>query len=132
MFSVTHVRNQDSGRFEYWTNDPRRFGGDDDFDRELNFNGDHVGDFGRDHRKPSNHFEATAITSVIFSDNPAFQPGRRPRPTIDTVSFSGTGKGNGRPGYTSRWWRPTRANRDDTVTRSHWWSRIQPGLSLTA
>jgi hypothetical protein len=37
---------------------------------------------------------------VVFSDDPAFQPGRGPRPTVDTVRFSGAGKWNGRAGYT--------------------------------
>ena len=98
-FRVAQIRNQDSGRFEYWVNDPRRCGPDDDYDRDSTFNGDHDGDFGRDHRNPPNHFEATSI-NVIFSDDPRFQPSRGPRPTVDTVRFNGTGKWNGRSGYT--------------------------------
>jgi hypothetical protein len=98
-FRIEQIRNQDSGRFEYWVNDARRCGSDDDFDRDPNFNGDHDNDFGRDHHNPANHFEATSINEV-FSDDPRFQPGRGPKPTVDTVRFNGTGKWNGRSGYT--------------------------------
>jgi hypothetical protein len=100
VFGVAQVHNRSTGRFEYWVNDPRRCGSDDDFDRDPTFNGDHDGDFGRDHHAPPNHFEAMSVTSVVFSDDPAFQPGLGPRPTIDTVRFSGAGKWNGRAGYT--------------------------------
>lgn len=99
VFRVAQIRNQDYGRFEYWVSDPRFCGRDDDDDRDPNFNGDHGSDYGRDHRNPLNRFEATSITSVIFSDDPSFRPGRSPRPTVDTVRFSGTGAWNGRSGY---------------------------------
>jgi hypothetical protein len=100
VFRVAQIRNQDYGRFEYWANESRFCGRDDDDDRDPDFNGGSDRDYGRDHRNPPSHFEATSITSVIFSDDPAFQPGRGPRPTVDTVKFSGAGKWNGRPGYT--------------------------------
>jgi len=44
-------------------------------------------------------FVATAITSIAFSDDPAFRPGHGRKPQVDTVQFSGTGKWNGRAGY---------------------------------
>jgi hypothetical protein len=39
-------------------------------------------------------------SSVVFSDDPRFVPGHGPRPTVDTVRFAGSGKWNGRRGYT--------------------------------
>ena len=50
-------------------------------------------------RAPRSEFVSTAITAVVFSDDPAFQPGHRPLPTIDTVEFTGLGKWNGIGGY---------------------------------
>jgi uncharacterized protein YjiK len=71
-FSVSEIGARDYARFEYWVS-PRH---------------------GR--------FEATSITSVVFSNDPAFRPGRsfffRP-PTVDSVTFSGAGKWNGQAGY---------------------------------
>ena len=46
------------------------------------------------------HFEATSVTAVIFTDEPGVSPGRRPRSGIDTVSFAGVGRWNGSGGYT--------------------------------
>jgi len=99
-FRVAQIRNHEYGRLEYWDNDPRRCGPDDDSDRTPGFTGEHDRDFGRDHRSPPRHFDATSIDSVTFSDDPGFQPGRGPRPAVDTVRFRGIGKWNGRGGYT--------------------------------
>ncbi|MEW6320625.1 MAG: hypothetical protein AB1635_06005 [Acidobacteriota bacterium] len=44
-------------------------------------------------------FRSRTVTSVQFSDDPTVQPGRNPRPMVDTVLFTGTGEWNGRPGY---------------------------------
>jgi hypothetical protein len=100
-FRVAQVRNQDYGRLEYWQNDPRRCGWDDDYDRDRDFDGGHDSDYGRDHRNPPNHFEATSVDVVIFSDDPAFRPGSGvQQPTVDTVRFSGKGRFNGRSGFT--------------------------------
>ena len=38
--------------------------------------------------------------NVFFSDDPRFVPGHHPPPTADTVRLVGTGKWNGRSGYT--------------------------------
>jgi hypothetical protein len=85
----------------YWVNGlPACAGSDDDFGFDFTYNGDHDRDFGRNHCNPPNHFESTAVSSVVFSDDPAFQPGRTPRPLVDSARFYGTGKWNGRPGYT--------------------------------
>jgi hypothetical protein len=101
VFSVAQVRSRISGRLEYWVNDQRRCERDDDFDRDPDFNGDHDRDYGRDHRSSRNHFEATSVLAVVFSNDPAFAPGRgRQQPTVDTVRFGGAGKWNGRTGYT--------------------------------
>jgi hypothetical protein len=45
-------------------------------------------------------FDATTVTRVDFSDAPGVSPGKRPPSGIDTVSFEGVGKWNGRSGYT--------------------------------
>jgi uncharacterized protein YjiK len=53
--------------------------------------------------KATGRFEATAITSVVFADNPAFRPGRSffsAPPTVDSVTFAGIGRWNGKMGYT--------------------------------
>jgi hypothetical protein len=49
-------------------------------------------------------FEATKIDTVLFSDDPGFAPGRfliffRPA-TTDTATFAGSGRWNGKAGYT--------------------------------
>ena len=99
VFRVGQLRSRDYGRFEYWSNEPRFCGRDDD-ESDGAINGDHDRDYGRDHRNPANRFEATSIGDVTFSDDRAFKPGRTLRPTVDTVRFTGTGRWNGRPGYT--------------------------------
>src|SRR5262249_39483581 len=53
--------------------------------------------FGRNHR--DDRFRARSTDSVAFSDDPTVRPGYSARPQVDTVLFSGTGEGNGRPGY---------------------------------
>ena len=86
---------------EYWVNDSRRCPGfDHDYDRDRTHDGDHDHSYGRDHRHPPNHFQTTAITSLVFSNNPAFRSGRGARPSLDKARFSGTGRWNGRAGYT--------------------------------
>jgi hypothetical protein len=44
-------------------------------------------------------FVAREVSSVTFSDDPTVWPGRRRRPQVDTVAFSGTGTWNGIAGY---------------------------------
>jgi Tol biopolymer transport system component len=95
VFRVSQIRNQDYGRFEYWVNDPRRCGNDDD-----DVGGDRDGDFGRRRHRPFDRFEASSISTAIFSDEPAISPGRRRGDPIDTVRFWGHGTWNGRPGFT--------------------------------
>ncbi|MBI4489692.1 MAG: DUF11 domain-containing protein [Deltaproteobacteria bacterium] len=45
-------------------------------------------------------FASTSITGLLFSDAPGITPGPRPPPSVDTVEFSGTGRWNGRSGFT--------------------------------
>ena len=45
-------------------------------------------------------FVASSVDTIVFSDNPAFRPGRGPRPRIDSASIGGVGSWNGTPGYT--------------------------------
>jgi len=51
-------------------------------------------------RDRDDRFDATTIAAVTFFNVPGVSPGRRPPTGIDTVSFSGTGRWNGRSGYT--------------------------------
>lgn len=102
-FRVSEIGNHDFGRFEYWASESRFCGrDDDDHDHDRHRDGDYDRDYGRDHRKPPGRFEATSIPSAVFSDDPAFTPERRGRnaPPVDSVTFAGTGKWNGKPGYT--------------------------------
>jgi hypothetical protein len=102
VFRVAQVRDRDYGRLEFWTNDHSRCpSSDHDHDRDHNRKGDHDRDYGRNHRSPSGHFQATSINAT-FKDDPAFRPGSTwyNRPTVDSVTFSGAGKWNGRTGYT--------------------------------
>jgi hypothetical protein len=103
-FRVVETNDREYGRLEYWVNEPRFCGRDDhgyDFDRSRNGADDR--DYGRPHLRASGHFQATSITAVAFSNDPTFRPGRGARPglpDVDTVSFAGTGKWNGKSGYT--------------------------------
>jgi hypothetical protein len=51
-------------------------------------------------RDQEDRFESAMITSVTFFDVPGVSPGRKPPSGIDTVSFAGIGRWNGRAGYT--------------------------------
>src|SRR5262249_38648988 len=51
-------------------------------------------------RDQEDRFESTAVTSVSFFNVPGVSPGRKPASGIDTVSFAGVGRWNGRSGYT--------------------------------
>ena len=86
VFRVSQLRGADDGRFEYWTNDPRQCHADDDDERN--------------HCRTPDRFEATAVTDVVFTDDPAFTAGRGRQPDVDSVSFAGVGRWNGRSGYT--------------------------------
>lgn len=48
----------------------------------------------------ANRFTSTAVTAVVFLDEPTITSGRRPDPSVDTVIFRGIGRWNGAPGYT--------------------------------
>lgn len=64
-------------RFNFWTVDP------DDSPRRTNV------------------FDATSITEVHFSDDPAFRSGSASNaPAVDSVTFKGTGAFNGQGGFT--------------------------------
>jgi hypothetical protein len=100
-FRVAQVRNHDEGHFEYRVSDGRHCEPDDDDDCNPDLDGDHDADSAHDHHHRPDHFEATSIEAVIFSDDPAFEPGEgRRRPRVDTARFWGAGRFNGRSGYT--------------------------------
>ena len=77
-FRVSQVGRNEEGRLDYRVTGPRQH--------------------------PSGRFEATSVTAVTFLDDPGFEPkksgGQGRRPSVDTVSFAGAGKWNGRSGYT--------------------------------
>lgn len=56
----------------------------------------------RSRRQGESHhrFDAEGVISVAFSDDPAFRPGRKNRPQVDTVIFSGMGRWDGVGGHT--------------------------------
>jgi hypothetical protein len=97
-FRVTAFGDREHARLEYWVREPQ-FCSSDDHDGTRHGADDR--DYGRARNKVS-YFQATAIASVLFSNDPSFGPSRgtRPGPAADTVAFSGTGKWNGKPGYT--------------------------------
>jgi hypothetical protein len=98
VFRVTERNSREYGSLEYWAIDGRNCGGDDDDDRRS---GADDRDYGRDHRNPIRWFAATAVSAVTFSDDPAFKPGSgRREPSMDSVVFTGTGRWNGKSGYT--------------------------------
>lgn len=79
-FKVTERKNgADHGSTEFWVRE---------------------GDTPKKKGKEKSRFDSGVITAVTFSDDPGFKPGKKPRPTVDSVSFSGTGKWNGKPGHT--------------------------------
>jgi hypothetical protein len=98
-FRVSRVQSTTSGRLEVWSKEPRFCSRDDDNPRG-NDDGDHDTSYGRDHGNLLSRFESMSITTVTFSDDHAFRPGRPHEPTADTVTFSGSGRWNGRSGYT--------------------------------
>lgn len=99
-FRVSRLDNRNYGRFECWAKEPSRTRWHEEAGPD--FDGEHDHNYGRDHRTSLSHFEATSITSVIFVDDPASRPGPwfGHRPFVDTVTFTGIGKWNGKPGYT--------------------------------
>ena len=99
VFRVSQRNSREYASLEYWSIDSRNC--DDDNDRDGDGDGDRDRDYGRDHRNPIRRFESTSVTSVTFTDDPAFKPGSgRREPTIDSVVFTGVGKWNGKSGYT--------------------------------
>jgi len=88
------------GRFEYWANEAKVCSVDDHgYERDRRRDGQGEAEYGRGAGRRPGHLETTPITSVRFSDDPAFQPGRGTRPTVDSVNMIGTGRWNGRSGY---------------------------------
>jgi hypothetical protein len=51
-------------------------------------------------RDQEDRFDAIAVTGVTFFNVPGVSPGTRPPSGVDTVMFAGTGRWNGRAGYT--------------------------------
>jgi hypothetical protein len=54
----------------------------------------------RSSKARTDRFESTSVGPIRFSDDPAFTPGRGPKPTVDTVVSAGEGRWNGAAGYT--------------------------------
>ena len=51
-------------------------------------------------RDQEDRFDAITVTGVTFFNVPGISPGPQPPSGIDTVTFTGTGRWNGRSGYT--------------------------------
>jgi hypothetical protein len=108
VFRVSEIGNRDYGHFEYWVNEKRACArDDDDYAGHRGRGGDDDRDYGRERKKPAGRFEATSIASVVFSDDPRSRPSRFgpfsfffAPPRVDSVTFTGTGKWNGKPGHT--------------------------------
>jgi hypothetical protein len=103
VFRVAQSNEREYGRLEYWVSESR-FCSRDDHGHEYDAgrNGLDEREYGRRHGKPSGHFQVSAITSVVFSNDPGFEPnraGRANRPNVDSVLFTGTGKWNGKSGF---------------------------------
>ncbi len=104
VFRVAQSNDRDYGRLEYWVSESRFCSQRDDhaYEHDRGRDGREDREYGRGHGKASGQFQMTAITSVVFSNDPAFEPNRGVRsrlPNIDSVSFSGTGRWNGKAGY---------------------------------
>jgi hypothetical protein len=95
LFRMTHLGNRDYGLFEFWTYDGGCSASDDDYS-DSSKNGNRETDYGRSHRQ-LNFFFATSIVAK-FTDNPSVNPGDGVK--ADTLTFSGAGWWNLRPGYT--------------------------------
>ena len=82
---------QSSGRIEYWFNEPRLCASEDDYIGSRD--GSLDTEYGLDHRA-AKHFESTAITEVVFTDDPSVRPGWAlgGEPKGDTVRFKGVGR----------------------------------------
>jgi hypothetical protein len=100
VFRVAQLRNLDYGRLEFWSVTGNQCRNDDDDEHDGTITGEHDRDFARRHCRSVNAFEATSIPVVVFFDDPEFQSGRGHQPAVDTVRFAGTGRWNGRAGYT--------------------------------
>ncbi len=104
VFRVSQRQGTDYGRLEFWSNDSSRcWMPDHDFDRDRGASGTHDNDYRQNHGGPPNRFRATSMKQVTFSDDPGFRPGRGSnalKPTVDSVTLTGTGVWNEKPGYT--------------------------------
>jgi hypothetical protein len=101
VFRAGQINGRDRGDLEYWASDAREEQGGHDWDHDRDFHGDHDHNYRRERRGRLNRFDATSIAEVALSDDAAFKPGRpRQQPAVDSVRFTGTGRWNGRPGYT--------------------------------
>ncbi len=98
LFLVSQLKGHDVGGLEYWISNPKLCVADDNADRNNLLAGSLSSDYGRLHAGAAAHFEATAITGVAFSDDPAVSPGAGSA-ALETVRFKGIGRWNGRPGY---------------------------------
>ena len=98
VFRITQAHAREYGRMEYWVIAPRRCRFEDDRDDRVS--GEQDRDYGRDHRSAADHFRTTTIERASFVDDPRIDPGRRFAAIADTVHFSGSGRWNGRSGYT--------------------------------
>lgn len=106
---VERASGSERGHFELdvQTDKPRgkNKGHDNDRDKGRDKDRDDDRDKGRDNDRDNDRnddrdrFVARDITFIAFSDDPTYRPGRKRKPQVDTVRFSGTGSWNGAKGY---------------------------------
>lgn len=91
------IRKGDT-RYEFSFRVAERASGDERGHFELDVKTDKPRGRKKDRGDDRDRFTAREITFIAFSDDPTYRPGRKRRPQIDTVRFSGTGSWNGADG----------------------------------
>jgi hypothetical protein len=99
-FRVAQAGHRDSGRFEYWIDAGSLCSSPDDPRQRQHADRNHECDHGRTHHDPPDHFEATSISNIVFSDGSDLTIDGGMKNAVMSVSFSGSGTWNGRPGHT--------------------------------
>jgi hypothetical protein len=100
LFRVSQPGHRDSGRFEYWVNGRSSCSSHDDPRPRQHADGHHDCDDGRNHHDLPDYFEATSISSVVFSNDSHLRSIGGFQKVVTSVSFSGSGTWNGHPGHT--------------------------------
>jgi hypothetical protein len=105
IFRASQIHLADYAKVEFWLHDPRACRSSDDELFDDSHTGEHDPEYGRKHCNTTSVLDSAVITAVNFSDDPGFSPdkdkkNKAPKPTVDTVQIIGTGRWNGKAGYT--------------------------------